>query len=242
MDLYSFILAGLCLLSVGLNLCLYRALAKRNKNKKDAVQPAVPTVAKAGREAETAGYKLNPHLLKNVLNSIQSHAYQSYNALDKLSSVLDYILYESDGKFVDLKEELRFALNLIEINRLKTSPLFNLSIKNKISKENPWYENGQIAPFITINPIENAFMHADLQSENAFISVLFDIRVDHFLLSVSNKIGVHQGNHPLRGGLGNRTFASRLKSIYGPDYELSQTDEDGIYRTELKIKLREKAD
>ncbi|MCW5911816.1 MAG: histidine kinase, partial [Cyclobacteriaceae bacterium] len=44
--------------------------------------------------------RLNPHLFKNVLNSIQSHAYQTYFALDKLANVLDYILYESRNKFV----------------------------------------------------------------------------------------------------------------------------------------------
>src|SRR5689334_1956251 len=38
---------------------------------------------------------LNPHLFKNILNSIQSHAYQTYFAMDKLANVLDYILYDS---------------------------------------------------------------------------------------------------------------------------------------------------
>src|SRR5262249_47735334 len=60
--------------------------------------------------------RLNPHLFKNILNSIQSHAYQTYFALDKLANVLDYILYDSRNKFVTPKEEIAFALNLIEIN------------------------------------------------------------------------------------------------------------------------------
>lgn len=55
--------------------------------------------------------KLNPHLFKNILNSIQSHAYQTYFALDKLSNVLDYILYDSRNKFVSPKEEIAFAMN-----------------------------------------------------------------------------------------------------------------------------------
>ena len=52
-------------------------------------------------QLETLESKLNPHLFKNVLNSIQSHAYQTYFALDKLANVLDYILYESQK----IKEE-----------------------------------------------------------------------------------------------------------------------------------------
>ena len=80
-------------------------------------------------ELEDLKYKINPHLFKNILNSIQSHAYQTYFSLDKLSNVLDYILYETDKRFVSVKEELHFALNLIEINKLKLSPLFDIKIK-----------------------------------------------------------------------------------------------------------------
>ncbi|MDO8930581.1 MAG: histidine kinase, partial [Bacteroidota bacterium] len=41
-------------------------------------------------ELENLDSRLNPHLFKNILNSVQSHAYQTYFALDKLSNVLDY--------------------------------------------------------------------------------------------------------------------------------------------------------
>src|SRR6478609_3473670 len=68
-------------------------------------------------QLESLESRLNPHLFKNVLNSIQSHAYQTYFALDKLGNVLDYVLYESLNKFVSPKEEIEFALNLIEINK-----------------------------------------------------------------------------------------------------------------------------
>lgn len=42
-------------------------------------------------QLEHIGTKLNPHLFKNILNSVQSHAYQTYMSLDKLANVLDYI-------------------------------------------------------------------------------------------------------------------------------------------------------
>jgi sensor histidine kinase YesM len=38
-------------------------------------------------QLETLEAKLNPHLFKNILNSIQSHAYQTYFAIDKLANV-----------------------------------------------------------------------------------------------------------------------------------------------------------
>ena len=76
--------------------------------------------------------KLNPHLFKNILNSVQSHAYhQTYVSLDKLSGVLDYILYESSEKFVTPESELDFTSNLIEINKIKVNPLFDFRIKSQ---------------------------------------------------------------------------------------------------------------
>ena len=35
-------------------------------------------------ELENLDSRLQPHLFKNILNSVQSHAYQTYFALDKL--------------------------------------------------------------------------------------------------------------------------------------------------------------
>lgn len=183
---------------------------------------------------EMSIYKLDPHLLKNALNAIQSHAYQSYHALDKLSNVLDYILYETDGTFVKLKDEIAFAQNLIEINKLKISPLFDLHIRKKISAE-----AGEmlIAPFMTINPIENAFKHADVQNENSFISVVFEVIDDYFHLTVSNRVMQKQKIDSSLGGLGNKTFSKRLKNIYGTEYSLNTEQKENIYTVTVKIKL-----
>lgn len=90
--------------------------------------------------------KLNPHLFKNILNSVQSHAYQTYVSLDKLSGVLDYILYESSEKFVTPESELDFTSNLIEINKIKVNPLFDFRIKSQVDKQDPVYKEKVLAP------------------------------------------------------------------------------------------------
>lgn len=190
-------------------------------------------------ELESIKYKLNPHLFKNTLNSIQSHAYQTYYALDKLSNVLDFILYESDRRYVSLKEELDFALSLIEINRLKMSPLFDLRVKNKVDASHPLYGQELVAPLITIDLIENAFKHADLQSEGAFVSIVFELRDETFSLTVSNKIS---GKTPLKkekSGFGRESFKKRLSIIYKDNYKLDQFTEEDIFISHLKINLFE---
>lgn len=190
-------------------------------------------------EKEHLRAKLNPHLLRNALNAIQSHAYQSYYALDKLSNVLDYILYESDGHLVPLKDELSFALNLIEINRIKTSPLFDLHVRNTINEGALEHDNLLIAPFITINPIENAFKHADIQSEHSFISVVLALRDGWFVLAVSNKMQPGEKTRKTKGGLGNKSFRERLETLYGDNYRLKEGQDGTIYSLKLEIRLHE---
>jgi len=190
-------------------------------------------------QLETLESKLNPHLFKNILNSIQSHAYQTYFALDKLANVLDYILYESRKKFVSPKEEIAFALNLIEINKIKVSPLFELKVKTKIDDNEPLYEQQLLAPLISIDLIENAFKHADLQSPDAFISVLFEFRKNAFSLTVSNKISEKKALQKENSGIGAANLEQRLKIIYKNHFKLERFIENDVYIAHLKIDLLE---
>lgn len=190
-------------------------------------------------QLETLESKLNPHLFKNILNSIQSHAYQTYFALDKLANVLDYILYESQKKFVSPKEEIQFALNLIEINKIKVSPLFELKVKTKVNEGEKLYEQNLLAPLISIDLIENAFKHADLQSADAFISILFEFKDNCFCLTVSNKISEKKALKKERSGIGATTLEQRLKIIYKNQFKLDKFVENDIYIAHLKINLLE---
>ncbi|MDX2245819.1 MAG: histidine kinase [Bacteroidia bacterium] len=190
-------------------------------------------------ELETLESKLNPHLFKNILNSIQSHAYQTYFALDKLANVLDYVLYESRKKFVTPKDEIEFALNLIEINKIKVSPLLELKVKTKINEPEPLYEQRLLAPLISIDLIENAFKHADLQSPDAFISIVFEFKDNHFYLTVSNKKSAQTPLKKEKGGIGTETLEHRLRIIYKDNFKLDRFTEGDVYIAHLKINLFE---
>lgn len=183
--------------------------------------------------------RLNPHLFKNILNSIQSHAYQTYFALDKLANVLDYILYESRNKFVTPKEEIEFAFNLIEINKIKISPLFELKVKTKVDEEDPFYTQELLAPLISIDLIENAFKHADLQSADAFISIVFEFHDHAFFLTVSNKVSPKSPVKKEKSGIGSDTLEQRLHIIYKDNFKLDRFTEDDVYVAHLKIDLLE---
>lgn len=233
------VFCGIIVLFVAIIFLVYRLLKEQAQRRLHEAKHKELELKIQSMEVESFKHKLNPHLFKNTLNSIQSHAYQTYYALDKLSNVLDFILYESDSKYVSIKEEVDFALSLIEINRLKVSPLFDLRVKNKININHPLYNERLIAPLITIDMIENAFKHADLQSSDAFISIIFELDSDDFKLTVSNKIS---GTTPIKkdkSGFGKESFKKRLAATYQDHYKFDQFIESDVYITHLKINILE---
>ena len=215
-------------------------LSLSEKRKNEAVDKFRELEGKINKlELQTLESKLNPHLFKNILNSIQSHAYQTYFALDKLANVLDYILYESRKKFVTPKDEIEFALNLIEINKIKISPLFQLEVRTKVRETEPSYEQRLLAPLISVDLIENAFKHADLQSADAFISVVFEFKNSVFSMTVANKMSAKDPIKKEKGGIGIEALDQRLKIIYADDFKIERFTEGEVYITHLKINLLE---
>ncbi|WP_290792163.1 sensor histidine kinase [Flavihumibacter sp. UBA7668] len=226
-----------CLLFLTAAFFAFQYVAEMKKNQEFSERLTNLTREVKTAELERISFKLNPHLFRNTLNSIQSHAYQTYHALDKLSEVLDYILYESDKTRISIKEEIDFILNFVEINRLKVSPLFDIRIKNSISPNNEYYSQQLLTPLITVNLVENAFKHADLQSPDAFISIHFEIKNDQFCLTISNKISDGQAVTKQKGGFGKNSLETRLQALHAGNFTLKQFVENQVYIAQLKINL-----
>jgi hypothetical protein len=95
-----------------------------------------------------------------------------------------------------------------------------------------------IVPLITAYFIENTFKHADLQSNDAFISIELELKGDHFLFIVTNKIN----KKPLlsaKSGIGKENLKRRLDMTYKSCYKLDYIVEGGIHTSYLKINLLE---
>jgi LytS/YehU family sensor histidine kinase len=192
-------------------------------------------------ELENSKFRLNPHLFKNTLNSIQGYAFRTYQVLEKLGGVLDYILYDSNVSYISVREELEFAQNFIELNKIKLSPIFDLRFRNGINESNPFYNEPLLAPLISAYFIENAFKHGDMQSKDAFISIAFELNDDEFDLTVSNKMT----KTPIfnsKGGIGKENMRKRLEILYGNAFRLNYTVLDDMHIANLKIKLRDVKD
>lgn len=235
-----YILSGIILLLViGGGILVFKLLRLKESKKEVEIRFQNLENRTNSLHLENLESKLNPHLFKNILNSIQSHAYQTYFALDKLANVLDYILYESRGKLVTPKNEIEFALNLIEINKIKLSPLFDLKIKKRINDFEPLFNQPVLAPLISIDLIENAFKHADLQSGDGFISVVIEFKDGVFSLTVSNRISSQTPLKKEKSGIGAENLKERLQILYKDNFKLERFVEENVFIAHLKINLIE---
>lgn len=190
-------------------------------------------------ELESRDFSLNPHLFKNTLNAVQSYAFKTHLALDRLGGVLDYILYDSKTSFISLEEELTFILNFIELNKFRLNPLFEFNTTIQVDKNDSLYKNKLIIPLITVDFIENAFRHGDLNSHEGFISVNLQLKEGKFTYTVSNRINPNPVSSAVKGGLGQKNLRERLELMYNKDFELTYHQDKQLYKSILKLNLYE---
>lgn len=188
-------------------------------------------------ELEATTHRLNPHLFKNTLNTVQSFAYRTNWALERLGRLFDFMLYDSQTGAVSLEEELAFLKDLIELNKLRLGPLYDLRIRIDVDPKDRWYRERLVAPLVTAPFLENAFKHGDLDSDQGFIHIavhLLDGRLHYEVHNRAQAKDVHDGR---RGGIGKHALEQRLQAMYPERHELHYDDDGEGHRATLTIDL-----
>lgn len=183
-------------------------------------------------EVENASARLNPHLLKNTLNTIYSYSWQTTNAIEKLSEMLKYILNESKRKYVPLIEEVEFLKAYYQVHKMKLSPQtkdrLSLSIDSEASKL-------KIAPLLTINFIENAFVHGDYSLPDSLLDIHINVTQNELIYQVKNTYSKSERST----GIGNENFKKRLNLLHPGNHEIYIEQGVNTYTATLKLKLNE---
>lgn len=191
------------------------------------------------RKIENLRFALNPHSFRNTLNTIEYLAKNTYESVNSLSGIFDYMLYDATNQFVPLGQEMRFAQEYLKLYRLQLKPTVNVkfSIDERITDS--INESKFIAPLIFAHFIENAFKHGNLESDNAFISIKIELlNENEIIYSVRNLISLNPKNG--KGGIGKNTFQERLDLLYKENHHLDYKEEDNVFTANLKLKLHEK--
>lgn len=181
--------------------------------------------------------QISPHFFFNSLNNIYAlvaiNADEAQKAIEKLSGLMRYLIYESDVKTVELKKEFGFTRNYIDLMQQRISSKVKLSVN--IEHEIP---NVEIPPLLFIPFVENAFKHGISYRENSFIEIWLKVIGDNIVFECKNSIPkeVNNGMNQ-KGGLGIENIKRRLTLLYGNRVQLIQSNKDKVYSIKLILPL-----
>ncbi len=180
--------------------------------------------------------QINPHFFFNTLNNIYSLAVtgseHTASAILKLSSIMRYIISDTQVDFVPLENEVTFIKNFIDLQlvRLTDKVSVNFTIEGDIDSK-------MIAPLIFICFVENAFKYGVSTKENSVIT--FQLRTSNkkIIFSSSNKIIKTENFNKEGTGIGISNVKRRLDLLYPERYNLNIFDTEDIFSVKLEISL-----
>lgn len=178
--------------------------------------------------------QVNPHFLFNTLNNIYSLVYnksdEAPEAVMKLSSIMRYMLYDSDTDVVAVNKEVEYLNSFIELQQLRITQKGFVEMKVSGSME-----NRTIAPMLLIPFVENAFKHGE-KTHSPGIVINLNLESDKLIFTVENYIKANpQVLSEESGGFGLENIKRRLGLLYPDKYELAINKSDDKYKIELTI-------
>jgi LytS/YehU family sensor histidine kinase len=189
-------------------------------------------------ELDTTRFNLNPHFFRNSLTTLQGTIQKSLNSVEKLSDVLEYVLYDAQTNFISLRKEIEFARKFVEYNETRTGARFSVKFSDMIPENSPFLDYEAVAPMITAYFIENAFKHSDVKSEDGFVHVFVRLDDGFLKFTVENKART-EDSPKLKGGMGKENMNKRLMIFFKDKFDV-QYDfnlESRIHRATLKLDL-----
>ncbi len=183
--------------------------------------------------------QINPHFLFNTLNSLYSMTIDcpgpASETVLKLSSILRYMLYETDKNKVLLSDELNVVNDYLELQKLR------LTDKTRLQYRVQGDPAGlHIEPMLLIPLIENAFKYGSDSVNESLVEVDISIDNDLFTFVVGNR-QVHETDPENRNsGIGIKNIRRRLDLHYGKNYIFKIEGQNHFFRVTLQLRLTDR--
>lgn len=183
--------------------------------------------------------QINPHFLFNNLNNLYSYALTNSEKTPKiileLSSVLRYMLYECQERYVPLEIELKQLENYIKLYELQIEERGEVKFSVPDLPGHPY----KIAPLVLMVFVENAFKHsADSQVKDIAIDIAVELIENKTLkFRCSNTFQERTTTPGNTQGIGLENVKKRLNYIYPDSHTLQINASANVYRVTLTIDL-----
>lgn len=189
---------------------------------------------KEKNKLQTLQNQLAPHFLFNCLNLISVLARKGETerlnlALIRLAEMLRYVAAASKLTRIELKDELEFVENYVELQKMRFGDRYHLAreVDSSVSEI-------ECPPFLVHTLVENAYQHSDhAQTNDIHLKIENVTKEKRLKLICENN---YQGKCDSNGmGIGMKNLEARLAVTYRGNYLYSTTFEDGKCKVFIEI-------
>lgn len=214
----------------------YRLISDQNIEEKKRKEQETETLK---TELTFLRSQISPHFMFNVLNTLVALARKKSDLMEpsliQLSTLMRYVLYESNNNRINLSKEVEYLKNYVELQALRFGDDLNLILD--ITEDTEGYV---IEPMLLIPFVENAFKHGLGNGVEAPIHI--HLSIDHLLSAltfrVENEVAPVTGSKDSNSGIGLKNVCRRLELLYKDKHTLSTQINNNIFTTNLMIELR----
>ncbi|HLO71576.1 MAG TPA: histidine kinase [Flavipsychrobacter sp.] len=179
--------------------------------------------------------QVNPHFLFNTLNNLYGlslkKADTTPDAILRLSSILRYMLYESDAEQVSFEKEkeiMQAYINL-ELLRLPAGNDFRFVIESD--------REYMVPPLLWLPVLENVFKHATRVITDKYFIAYSAIIKDGVLTIHTRNNYKPNSNGTAEGGIGLSNLRKRLELLYPARHSIAAMPDGDAFVVELKVNL-----
>lgn len=186
-------------------------------------------------ELDALKNQLNPHFIFNTLNNIYALSLKKSDqtpvAVEKLSAILDYVVYRCNEKFVDINAEIELIENYIALEKIRYGKRLQFSLDVDLK------HNLTIAPLILLTLLENACKHGIREElQQGYIRIAIKEENDSLNIVINNSKPGHSTNDndkTQKVGLAN--LRKQLDLLYPDTHTLQIEDKRESYSATLSL-------
>lgn len=212
----------------------YKTINDRTQSEKEAQEKKEENLK---TELSFLRSQISPHFLFNVMNNIAAMVRLKSDELEptihKLSSLMQYMLYETDEEKVLLQSEMEYLQSYIDLQRQRFSEKLILHASFDVQ------ENWQtIEPMLLIPFVENAFKHGTGMLQNPEIHIQLSVKNNQLDFTVKNKFIENDTVKDKTSGIGLANVKRRLELLYGERHHLDINKRDGWFTASLQLTFK----
>ncbi len=181
--------------------------------------------------------QVSPHFMFNVLNNMVSMARKKSDLLEpsliKLSSLMRYMLYETEEEKVSLEKEIDYLHSYIDLQQQRFGKKLTVNVSLDVGDD-----QYQIEPMLLIPFVENAFKHGTGTIEGATIQIDLTANKNILQFNVRNKYDpLSVEIKDTSSGIGLTNVSRRLNLLYFNKHTLLIAKKDNWFTVSLQINL-----